>query len=416
MKKNLIKAINNIQVIVLALVLFLTPIIFSSYFDVSFETPKVLVFGFLILISSFLLFFEFYINRESFLKYKKKLKENKFLMIPILIFLSSFLSAVFSDDFFLSFFGSSNRHHGILTLFFYLLFFYLLLYHLQKRHFKEKLIIVASSSIVLVLIIGFLQCFDLFPSLRAKVLFENIRIFSTLGHPNILAAFLVLSLAYFHLFIEKVFPKYLLFLLVLILMILTLSRFGFLVILIELFLFVILDFKTSKYLKRFLFLFFSILSFCILFFIKNLMVLNRFFNFDTLLSRFYLFKAGLKAFSRKPFLGYGHDQFMRISSDFLSLDIYNYEKTGKIADRAHNIFIDSLLNGGFIYVLLFVLFYYFLAKHLFKQALTKKQKAILIALFSLFLFVQFNFLTIVLNIYIIFLLAVLLIDTLEKAR
>ena len=167
---------------------FFTPLIFTSVTSELFEVPKMY---FVYFITLFILFF----HLINWLKGKTILfSKNKFT-IPLSIFFSTqLLSTFFSVDPHTSFFGYYSRlNGGLLSLFTYFLLFLIFPLYLTPK-FRDKIINVFLVSGFLISSYGILEHFGIDKSLWIQDV--QSRVFSTLGQPNWLAAYLCILLPF----------------------------------------------------------------------------------------------------------------------------------------------------------------------------------------------------------------------------
>jgi len=180
--------VTSIIHFLISILFFLTPLLFTSITSELFEVPKMF---FVYLITLLIVFF----HLLNWLKGKIPLFSKNRLIIPLLIFFSSQLvSTFFSIDTHTSIFGYYSRlNGGLLSLTFYsLLFIILPLYFTPK--FRDKIINIILGSAFLVSTYGILQHFGIDKHLWVQDV--QSRVFSTLGQPNWLAAYLCILLPF----------------------------------------------------------------------------------------------------------------------------------------------------------------------------------------------------------------------------
>ena len=135
---------------------------------------------------------------------KKLIFKKSFLFFPLLLFLfSQLLSTVFSIDLYTSIFGYYSRFHGgLLSTISYLLLFWALVSN-GERDWVDKLLNFALISGSLVAGYGILEHFGIDKNIWVQDV-QN-RVFSTLGQPNWLAAYLniLLMIVFGRLFLIK---------------------------------------------------------------------------------------------------------------------------------------------------------------------------------------------------------------------
>lgn len=164
------------------LLFFLVPLILSPWNFELFEFNKMMLTYILTVVIAF-----FWILRQL---YEKRLIWRKTpLDLPLLLFLSGqILSTVFSWDRHVSIFGYYSRFNGgLLSSIAYLTLFYAFVANFPKQKIK-KLINITLFSALVVSVYGILEHFGIDKDIWVQDV-EN-RVFSTLGQPNWLAAYL----------------------------------------------------------------------------------------------------------------------------------------------------------------------------------------------------------------------------------
>jgi O-antigen ligase/TolA-binding protein len=167
---------------------FVTPIIFTSLTSELFEVPKMYFVYFITLI---ILFF----HLINWLKGKTVLFSKNKLAIPLLLFFfAQLLSTIFSVDPHTSIFGYYSRLNGsLLSLSSYFLLFLILPQYLTPK-FLNKIINISLFSGLLISGFGILEHFGIDKNLWVQDV--QSRVFSTLGQPNWLAAYLCILLPF----------------------------------------------------------------------------------------------------------------------------------------------------------------------------------------------------------------------------
>ncbi len=162
---------------------FLTPLVLTSLTSELFEFNKMVVVYALtaIILTAWVI--------ECILQ-KKLVFQKTLLDLPLMLFLSSqVLSFLFSVDTHISWFGYYSRFNGgLLSTFCYSLLYWAFVTFMDRKS-TEKLVNWATGAAVLVATYGILQHFGI----DAKFWVQDVRnrVFSTLGQPNWLAAYLV---------------------------------------------------------------------------------------------------------------------------------------------------------------------------------------------------------------------------------
>ena len=165
---------------------FITPLIFTSATSELFEIPKMF---FVYFITLLILFFHLF----NWLQGKTPLYTKNKLIFPLfLFFIFQLISTFLSVDVHTSIFGYYSRlNGGLLSLISYSLLFIILPLYLTPK-FKDKIISISLISGFLVSSFGILEHFGIDKNLWVQDV--QSRVFSTLGQPNWLAAYLCILL------------------------------------------------------------------------------------------------------------------------------------------------------------------------------------------------------------------------------
>lgn len=179
MKKN-----TNLISFSFLLLLFITPLIFTFFNSELFELPKMYFVYLMTIIIVTLHLINWSLGNTTL--YKKT-----FLNIPVLLFLiSQTISTFISIDPHTSFFGYYSRLNGGLLCFFTFSILYFILPNYLNPKFKNQFINTILLSGILVSFYGISQHFGIDKNIWVQDV--QSRVFSTLGQPNWLAAFLVI--------------------------------------------------------------------------------------------------------------------------------------------------------------------------------------------------------------------------------
>lgn len=318
------------------------------------------------------------------------------LYLPLGIFcISAVFSTIFSIDPLRSLYGEYKRYEGLFTILSYVIFFFITL---NLMHDKEKIlrcIRISIFSAILVSIYGLIQFFGKDPILQTT-LSESPRIFSSMGNPVFLAAYLDIAIVFafsefiFGLIKEKEFlglkNVYYRFFLILpaILLIgtalfLTGSRagyagafFGFLLVIIFVFL------RKKELLKWIAIIFATALILGGIFISvviaaspsKGKILISRLNLFEkeqatSFLSRKYEWIASFKIIERYPVLGAGLDTFDMLSPQYIPEEFKKSEQ-GAIADKAHNDLLQTATSMGIFGLVIYLWFLIYLLYRSFK--------------------------------------------------
>ena len=167
---------------------FITPLVFTQSNSELFELPKMyFVYLLTILIVTFHLINVF--------KKQIPLHQKTFLDIPLILFLiSQIISTIYSIDPHTSFFGYYSRlNGGLLSLICYILLYFTLSSYLDSK-FKQKIINYSLLSAFLVSIYAIAEHFGIDKNMWVQDV--QSRVFSTLGQPNWLAAYLCIIIPF----------------------------------------------------------------------------------------------------------------------------------------------------------------------------------------------------------------------------
>jgi len=342
-----------------------------------------------------------FFSRKGMKQDKKFSLSNKDLflaVVPFFIFIVvNFLSSLFSEHSLISFWGSYERGFGFLTWLFLFLFYCFLIFNLKTKDQLVKIIGVIIGVNLFVCLYGLLQLtgFDFIQWSEEPVLTK--RVFSTLGQPNFLGSWLVLTMplifwslvfALLKAIKEKksflvVLPFLFLFLLNIFILIFTQSRgawLGFFGQIFFVFLFLLYYFRKKR--AFYIFLSLSLLTFVLLF-LYFIFVLFHFQELDisslsfnqsdentlearisslanlggaTGRLRLFFWRDAIDLVLQKPILGYGleNQRFYYLSyyrPEFAVLEAINH-----YPDRAHNEIFDVLLTSGVLGLVSYLFF------------------------------------------------------------
>lgn len=172
------------------IILFLcTPLVFTTFNSELFELPKMYFVYLLTLIIFTLHFFNSLINKKTVFFRKT------FLDIPLIIFfVSQTISTIFSTDPHTSFFGYYSRlNGGLLSIICYLVLYWTLAVYIDDN-LKKNIIFSSLISGLFVASFGIAQHFGVDKHIWVQDV--QSRVFSTLGQPNWLAAYLCILLPF----------------------------------------------------------------------------------------------------------------------------------------------------------------------------------------------------------------------------
>lgn len=180
------KTLNKIIIFFYLILFFFTPLIFNFYNSELFELPKMyFVYSLTIIIVT--------LHLINWAKKNTPIFRKTILDIPLLLFLiSQTISTFISIDITTSFFGYYSRlNGGLLSIISFALLYWLLAVYINKD-FKRKIINTLLFSGLLVSLFGIAEHFGIDKHIWVQDV--QSRVFSTLGQPNWLAAYLVMLL------------------------------------------------------------------------------------------------------------------------------------------------------------------------------------------------------------------------------
>ncbi|PIQ77414.1 hypothetical protein COV82_04580 [Candidatus Peregrinibacteria bacterium CG11_big_fil_rev_8_21_14_0_20_46_8] len=289
------------------------------------------------------------------------------LAIAGLWILSFTLSTIFSDAPVESFWGTYIRMQGFLSHMYYGIHFLLCLYLFEHKDFQKYFFHTVLAVGVIVAIYAWLQFLgvDVLRGPSEPTVFGN-RVFAMLGTPTMLGQFLLFPFfiaagLVFHakskLHARPYFAMAVLFLSVIVLAQNRASILGIGVAVI-----VMAAYRYAHTKKQLVFIAAGLLLTGVLFlyFGPEVRSLN---------SRYVLWANSLQLFLDAPLLGSGPETFYQTFQKVLPKELFLFERMGDLPDRAHNVFVDTLLMRGlfgFGLVIINVIFlaYLFLKKKL----------------------------------------------------
>lgn len=316
---------KNIAFYILLLYATITPFVYSSSGANPFEFPKFIL---TIIVAQILAVFLLF-NRHDF--------RIDFLTKLIFIFmLIVFISNMFGSDPRISLFGSSWRYQGFLLLISGLIF-YLTARQIKRPDFIEKGIIISALGLLIISVIQ-----NLMLNIGTNITNYNGRIIATLGNPNFLGAYLVITLPFILFSNIKLYLKIILSGLIFIGIFLSESRSA----LIAFFVLVLIYIFNKVEIKGIYKVLIAIALISTLFIvINNFSIFERTSIWD---NRSIIWQNGIDAIPTSPFIGIGQENFETIFPKNLNFYV----------DNAHNIFIEIALSSGAIGLILFILILY----------------------------------------------------------
>jgi len=273
-----------------------------------------------------------------------------------------------------------------------------------KKENIESLISVILSSCALVSIYGILQ-FSGIDFLEWQGRFYP-RIWSTMGNPNFLAAYLglVFPLSAFRYLRSGKIIYFLTTLLVLLCILLTASRGGILAASAGLIMFYLIMIKENRYKKRLKQIGFAVTALFVITVLIKPQAFNRFTGTFTVkesntASRISQWRTGLKMFLEKPAAGFGLNSYYTSFRKYMSAEFIKNSSELSNPGYPHNYIIKILTDGGILFAGLIAAWWIFAGTYLFKNRC--KSQYMVGALFVSFavFFIQslFSFSTIAVN-------------------
>jgi len=333
-------------------ILFL-PIFLSLYFYQPYITGKYFWLIFFILLS--LPFIIFYLPKNNFFW------KSRFIQLVILFFAVILLVNIFSIDLTKSWWGDWQRMDGLFFYLFWLLFFFGLILAFDTKKSWLKFLRVHQLVVLTTVVwaIGQKYNYYFFADQDAG------RVFALIGNANFLAHYLLLSffLSLVLFYFDRRFKWAHLVLAIFIIptILATQSRAAFLSLVVSLFILGIYNIIRLWKIKRSQSIILVFLLIAIIFAgINNLS--NRFtkysFTDTTTETRLMAWRSGFIGWQDKPFLGWGRNNFDIPFNKYIDLNIYKGTGTRMWFDKAHNQYIDYLVEDGVIGFLAYLIFLY----------------------------------------------------------
>lgn len=428
------KVINGLIWFLFLSGIFLVPLLISLFGSAysSFDLIKIVVlrlFGVLILLLTIIreIFFPS-LTWKSFVIFCKK-----YWLVPLSFILILGVLVLFSSQTLLSFYGSYARQNGYLSYLLYFLWFALLSFNffiLKEKGQLKKMInnIVFSMflSASLVSLYAILQYFGIDFFKWRDPAYLTRRAFATLGQPNFLASFLLLTIPltfYFFIIWKKIWFKFFALIssvLMIAAVFASASRGGLLALFFGLFLFTAYKLffgslnKQKKVIISFSFIVCIILS---LFLVEKALPgrISKMFDlsYGSSAARVQIYSSAWSLFLNSPLIGYGQENLQDSFFSHYQADWGVHDNVSQVADRAHNLFLDILLSGGLVSLLAHLslyIFFFILAWRAFrpKKEMSQLAFAITIGLASYLFSLLFNFAVPTTEFYFFLLLALLL--------
>jgi len=363
-------------------------VLIPIYVDSDFFFPYIYSKGiaFKVLVEILFIFWLAYIWSDK----NKKIKIDWLTIIFFVMIVFMFISSIFGVEFYRSFWSIMERSEGIL-LWLHMFIFFVVLRNMfgesdKKLIFLDIFLIAAQ----VVAVIGFFQFIGV--EFINKTGVADGRLQATIGNAAYLAGYMLFAFffaAYLFIKRQNVWLKSyyaVTAILDLFIMFNTGTRGAFLAFLISVFLFVVYNiFRSSNKKLKLSFLVLTVLFLGSVFFVyqnkdsawvQNNSIIRRMTSISlserTAQTRLMAWESAFKGFKEKPILGYGSDNYYVVFNKYFNPDIYSHEGSRVWFDRAHNIFLDHLINGGIIELALYISLLGFPAWILFRRGIFKK--------------------------------------------
>ncbi len=417
MKGNLVKKKIDLLIEFFYLsIVFLIPLYFGFVLLSAnpFEFQKMLLFKVLLLLLLFLSSLKFIFQPQFCFSFFKIF--GKYFIIPSVVVLFYLLTVMWSIDPRLSFYGSLGRQMGFVGEFYFFLFFVIvfldLIFSENKERKINRIILTGVISSFVVSVYAIFQFFGYDFLTWEEPASITKRAMSTLGQPNFLGAFLLLTIPLsLYLFNEskRVIFKivyFLIFVLQFLAMVFSGSRGAWLGLMIASALFLFIFYYRKN--KKVFFLGLGALILFLLFLIFGSSVPSERFRSAFNVSRgsssvrVSVWSASLD-FIKENKMGIGLEGQKDAIGPYYQKDWAVLSKVNVVFDRAHNLFLDLIIEVGVIGAIIWLFFYYFVFKISFQNILKGQNRslsvAIVWALMAYLISLLFNFSVIVTHLY-----------------
>jgi len=359
-----------------------------------YELPKVLFFISFTFILIGLYVWRMLTYKTAFVKFQK----THFFILSIIIIYT--ISSIINSSLSISFFGQYFRYQGLITQVSYFLFFVLFtnLEGIGLTNTRLAKNIALGGLFLSFLIIT--QAF-IYKILLIPIYNYNGRLAGFLGNPNFAGGFLTLSFIYLSFSPFKKIPLVFSWLIFFSALLLTDSRSAIIT-----FLFVSIVLFIGKVNKK-VFLVPVFLLFALIIF---LVALSR--PVSTFENRTVIWNKAISASLEKPIFGWGLDNFAVAFQSVLGPNDFDLKKIR--VDKTHNEFLEILLSGGILALLIYILILLDTIKTLWKNRKDAWPKTNLLALIAFLILAQFNVLNITEYIFFYLILSVLIVPLTNK--
>ncbi len=379
------KTIDRIIKILYLILFSVTPLIFTFFNSELFEIPK-MYFVYLITITIVCL------HLINWFFGNTHLLQKNFFNLPLLLFLISQIICTFTSiDIYTSFYGYSSRlNGGLLSVISFSFLYWSILPYIDEK-FKKDIINFSLLSGIIVAIYGILEHFGIDQNIWVQDV--QSRVFSTLGQPNWLAAYLAILLP---LSINKITSSstkklstfyFLLSICLYICLLFTKSKSGILAVIVSLFIFFIVNFLQNKKSRKLLIINYSlfiILSLLInnpikdLVFPTKLDIRNSTLEINNLNItpsgdiRKIVWQGSFDLFKKFPLVGTGVETFAYSYYWTRSSEHNLTSEWDFLYNKAHNEYLNFLATTGIVgtipYLILIFTVLFFLIKNLIRNS------------------------------------------------
>lgn len=376
----------------------LSVLIISSAFFFPFITGKAIFFRVTIELALLCFLLHLIFAKDSSQEIQKiKSRLTNPIFISLTVFSGLFLLAALlgvNPDF--SFWSNFERGEGAFQIIHYFLFFALLVLLFTK---KEEILDLLKFNLGISLAVSLYALLQLNnPFSKFLTIFgASPRVSGTLGNPSYLAAYLIIAIALgllLFLNIKKISWKIILAAILVfqgLIIWQTQTRGAILGILVSLIVFLITNIFVLK--KSIIPRFYLIIILIVLISLPLILLLTkdanfwkefpkilRFTNTSSLEQRFWTWESAFIGFLERPILGWGAENFPYVFDKYYNPKHYGIES---FFDRAHNIFLDYLINGGILLLISYLAIFYFYYRLLFKLKIRQPADLSWSILFSL---------------------------------
>ena len=385
----------------LVAIIILVPLIFSGRLADSFELPKLVIFRSLISLAAILFLLQTVKRRK--IPLPAHAFQNITVIGFILLTLTLAVSSLFSIAPETSFFGTDSRLQGALSLFHYAMFFWIVAWIVNTENKKKAILTAVAMVGTVIALLAILQKSNLdpfFSNWEASSFFG--RAFSTIGHPNMLAGFLLLTiggtLGVLQIKFSTIKSSMASILLLaaclfqITALIFTESRSGLLGLFALFLTFSLLSLKgVKKILVPCVVIIFSFIIFAIT--APERIPLEG-ENARSIISRTAIWQGALGVFLERPLVGNGLETFAFSFPAHEQNALFKTEILNQEVDRAHNEFLDVLTQTGipgFIAYLVFLISLLYIS--IKQKNRTMVENGAISAIIGLLVINQFNFST-----------------------